>query len=144
MRGRFGSIDPLAATSRKVGCLRIGAVRCGVVVGVTAQHVSGFSNSMGMAWGQYMAVGVIVLLPISAVALIFQRYLVCGLTFSACAVSHAYDRVQGGLEVYADGTHAVRDFSLFVQNRDLYVFLALQVAAALSRRDGLAVLLVTR
>ena len=46
-------------------------------------YLSGFSNAMGMAWGQYMAVGVIALLPISAVALILQRYLVRGLTFGA-------------------------------------------------------------
>ena len=46
-------------------------------------YLSGFSNAMGMAWGQYMAVGVIALLPISAVAFILQRYLVRGLTFGA-------------------------------------------------------------
>ena len=46
-------------------------------------YLSGFSNAMDMAWGQYMAVGVIALLPISAVALILQRYLVRGLTFGA-------------------------------------------------------------
>lgn len=46
-------------------------------------YLSGFSNAMGMAWGQYMAVGVIALLPISTVAFILQRYLVRGLTFGA-------------------------------------------------------------
>ena len=47
-------------------------------------------------------------------------------------------------KVYADGTHAVRDFSLFVQNREFLCILGPSGCGALSRRDGLAVLLVTR
>jgi multiple sugar transport system permease protein len=46
-------------------------------------YLSGFSGAMGLAWGQYMAVGVIAVLPIAAVTIILQKYLVRGLTFGA-------------------------------------------------------------
>jgi multiple sugar transport system permease protein len=46
-------------------------------------YLSGFSNAMGLAWGQYMAVGVIAMLPIMIVTIALQRHLVRGLTFGA-------------------------------------------------------------
>jgi multiple sugar transport system permease protein len=46
-------------------------------------YLSGFSNAMGLAWGQYMAVGVIAMLPITIVTVALQKHLVRGLTFGA-------------------------------------------------------------
>jgi multiple sugar transport system permease protein len=46
-------------------------------------YLSGFSSSMGLAWGQYMAVGVIAVTPIAVVSVILQKHLVRGLTFGA-------------------------------------------------------------
>jgi multiple sugar transport system permease protein len=46
-------------------------------------YLSGFSNAMGLAWGQYMAVGVIAVLPIALFTLVLQKHLVRGLTFGA-------------------------------------------------------------
>jgi multiple sugar transport system permease protein len=46
-------------------------------------YLSGFSAAMGLAWGQYMAVGVIAVLPITVFTMMLQRYLVRGLTFGA-------------------------------------------------------------
>jgi ABC-type glycerol-3-phosphate transport system permease component len=38
---------------------------------------------MGLAWGQYMAVGVIAMLPIAIATVALQKQLVRGLTFGA-------------------------------------------------------------
>jgi multiple sugar transport system permease protein len=46
-------------------------------------YLAGFSNSMGLAWGQYMAVGVIAVLPITLFTIMLQKHLVRGLTFGA-------------------------------------------------------------
>jgi multiple sugar transport system permease protein len=46
-------------------------------------YLSGFSNAMGLAWGQYMAVGVIAVLPIALFTMVLQKHLVRGLTFGA-------------------------------------------------------------
>lgn len=46
-------------------------------------YLSGFSNAMGMAWGPYMAVGVIAVVPIATITIALQRQLVRGLTFGA-------------------------------------------------------------
>jgi multiple sugar transport system permease protein len=46
-------------------------------------YLSGFSNAMGLAWGQYMAVGVIAMLPITIVTFALQKHLVRGLSFGA-------------------------------------------------------------
>ena len=46
-------------------------------------YLSGFSNAMGLAWGQYMAVGVIAVLPIAVFTMLLQKHLVRGLTFGA-------------------------------------------------------------
>jgi multiple sugar transport system permease protein len=46
-------------------------------------YLSGFSNAMGLAWGQYMAVGVIAMLPIAIATVALQKQLVRGLTFGA-------------------------------------------------------------
>jgi len=46
-------------------------------------YLSGFSNAMGLAWGPYMAVGVIAVLPIALFTLVLQKHLVRGLTFGA-------------------------------------------------------------
>jgi multiple sugar transport system permease protein len=46
-------------------------------------YLAGFSNSMGLAWGEYMAVGSMAVLPIMLFTLMLQRHLVRGLTFGA-------------------------------------------------------------
>lgn len=46
-------------------------------------YLSGFSNAMGLAWGEFMAVGVIAVLPITIFTVVLQKYLVRGLTFGA-------------------------------------------------------------
>jgi ABC-type glycerol-3-phosphate transport system permease component len=46
-------------------------------------YLAGFSNSMGLAWGEYMAVGTLAVLPILIFTLVLQRHLVRGLTFGA-------------------------------------------------------------
>lgn len=46
-------------------------------------YLSGFSGSMGLAWGPYLAVGAIAVLPIMIFTLALQRHLVRGLTFGA-------------------------------------------------------------
>jgi multiple sugar transport system permease protein len=46
-------------------------------------YLSGFSASMNIDWGEYMAVGTMAVLPIAVVTLLLQRYLVRGLTFGA-------------------------------------------------------------
>jgi multiple sugar transport system permease protein len=46
-------------------------------------YLSGFSSAMGLAWGPYMAVGVIAVLPIAIVTIALQKHLVRGLTFGA-------------------------------------------------------------
>ena len=46
-------------------------------------YLSGFSNAMGLAWGEYMAVGVIAVLPITLFTAMLQKHLVRGLTFGA-------------------------------------------------------------
>ena len=46
-------------------------------------YLAGFSASMGIAWGEYMAVGFFAILPIMVFTLILQRHLVRGLTFGA-------------------------------------------------------------
>jgi multiple sugar transport system permease protein len=46
-------------------------------------YLAGFSNSMGLAWGEYMAVGSLAVLPIMIFTLVLQRHLVRGLTFGA-------------------------------------------------------------
>ena len=46
-------------------------------------YLAGFSASMGIAWGEYMAVGFFAVVPIVAFTLVLQRHLVRGLTFGA-------------------------------------------------------------
>lgn len=46
-------------------------------------YLAGFSNSMGLAWGEYMAVGTMAVLPILVFTFSLQKYLVRGLTFGA-------------------------------------------------------------
>ena len=46
-------------------------------------YLAGFSNSMGLAWGEYMAVGTLAVLPILFFTFALQKYLVRGLTFGA-------------------------------------------------------------
>jgi multiple sugar transport system permease protein len=46
-------------------------------------YLAGFSDSMGLAWGEYMAVGSMAVLPIMVFTLVLQRHLVRGLTFGA-------------------------------------------------------------
>ena len=46
-------------------------------------YLAGFSASMGIAWGEYMAVGFFAILPIMVFTLVLQRHLVRGLTFGA-------------------------------------------------------------
>jgi multiple sugar transport system permease protein len=46
-------------------------------------YLAGFSNSMGLAWGEYMAVGTMAVLPILVFTFAVQKYLVRGLTFGA-------------------------------------------------------------
>ncbi len=46
-------------------------------------YLSGFSGAMGLAWGPYMAVGAIAVLPITVVTIVLQKHLVRGLTFGA-------------------------------------------------------------
>ena len=46
-------------------------------------YLAGFSGSMGLAWGPYLAVGTIAVLPIMVFTLLLQRHLVRGLTFGA-------------------------------------------------------------
>jgi multiple sugar transport system permease protein len=46
-------------------------------------YLAGFSNSMGLAWGEYMAVGTMAVLPILFFTFALQKYLVRGLTFGA-------------------------------------------------------------
>ncbi len=46
-------------------------------------YLAGFSNSMGLAWGEYMAVGTLAVLPILVFTFALQKYLVRGLTFGA-------------------------------------------------------------
>ena len=46
-------------------------------------YLAGFSSSMGLAWGEYMAVGTMAVLPILVFTFVLQKYLVRGLTFGA-------------------------------------------------------------
>lgn len=46
-------------------------------------YLAGFSGSMGLEWGPYMAVGAMAVLPIVVFTLVLQRHLVRGLTFGA-------------------------------------------------------------
>ena len=46
-------------------------------------YLAGFSNSMGLAWGEYMAVGTMAILPILVFTFALQKHLVRGLTFGA-------------------------------------------------------------
>jgi multiple sugar transport system permease protein len=46
-------------------------------------YLAGFSGSMGLEWGPYMAVGAIAILPIMIFTLVLQKHLVRGLTFGA-------------------------------------------------------------
>jgi multiple sugar transport system permease protein len=46
-------------------------------------YLAGFSNSMGLAWGEYMAVGTMAVLPILVFTFSLQKHLVRGLTFGA-------------------------------------------------------------
>ena len=46
-------------------------------------YLAGFSNSMGLAWGEYMAVGTMAVLPILVFTFVLQKHLVRGLTFGA-------------------------------------------------------------
>jgi multiple sugar transport system permease protein len=46
-------------------------------------YLAGFSNSMGLAWGEYMAVGTMAVLPILVFSFALQKHLVRGLTFGA-------------------------------------------------------------
>ena len=46
-------------------------------------YLAGFSNSMGLAWGEYMAAGTMAVLPILVFTFALQKYLVRGLTFGA-------------------------------------------------------------
>ncbi len=45
--------------------------------------IQGFSNSMGINWGPFMAVAFIAILPVMVFTFLMQRYLVRGLTFGA-------------------------------------------------------------
>lgn len=46
-------------------------------------YLAGFSASMGLAWGEYMAVGAMAVAPIMLFTLFLQKHLVRGLTFGA-------------------------------------------------------------
>jgi multiple sugar transport system permease protein len=46
-------------------------------------YLAGFSASMNIDWGEYMAVGTLAVLPIALFTIILQRHLVRGLTFGA-------------------------------------------------------------
>ncbi|MEZ5665941.1 MAG: carbohydrate ABC transporter permease [Alphaproteobacteria bacterium] len=46
-------------------------------------YLAGFSASMGLAWGEFMAVGFFAILPIMIFTIVLQRHLVRGLTFGA-------------------------------------------------------------
>ncbi|HYZ71745.1 MAG TPA: carbohydrate ABC transporter permease [Chthoniobacterales bacterium] len=46
-------------------------------------YLAGFSSSMGLAWGEYMAIGTLAVLPILIFTFTLQKYLVRGLTFGA-------------------------------------------------------------
>ena len=46
-------------------------------------YLAGFSNSMGLAWGEYMAVGTMAVFPILVFTFALQKHLVRGLTFGA-------------------------------------------------------------
>lgn len=46
-------------------------------------YLAGFSNSMGLAWGEYMAVGTMAVLPILVFTISLQKYLARGLAFGA-------------------------------------------------------------
>lgn len=46
-------------------------------------YLAGFSGSMGLEWGPYMAVGAMAVLPIMIFTLVLQKHLVRGLTFGA-------------------------------------------------------------
>lgn len=46
-------------------------------------YLGGFSGSMGLEWGPYMAVGAMAVLPIMVFTLVMQKHLVRGLTFGA-------------------------------------------------------------
>jgi multiple sugar transport system permease protein len=46
-------------------------------------YLSGFSASMNIDWGEYMAIGTMAVLPIMGFTLVLQRHLVRGLTFGA-------------------------------------------------------------
>ena len=46
-------------------------------------YLAGFSSSMGLAWGEYMAVGTMAILPILVFTFALQKHLVRGLTFGA-------------------------------------------------------------
>ncbi|WP_179141543.1 carbohydrate ABC transporter permease [Primorskyibacter flagellatus] len=46
-------------------------------------YLGGFSGSMGLEWGPYMAVGAMAVLPIMIFTLVLQKHLVRGLTFGA-------------------------------------------------------------
>ena len=46
-------------------------------------YLSGFSASMNIEWGEYMAVGTLAVMPIMIFTLVLQRHLVRGLTFGA-------------------------------------------------------------
>ena len=46
-------------------------------------YLAGFSGSMGLEWGPYMAVGAMAVMPIMIFTLVLQRHLVRGLTFGA-------------------------------------------------------------
>ncbi len=45
--------------------------------------ITGFSTSMGIDWGTFMAVAFVAVLPILIFTFILQKYLVRGLTFGA-------------------------------------------------------------
>jgi multiple sugar transport system permease protein len=46
-------------------------------------YLAGFSGSMGLEWGPYLAVGTLAVAPIMIFTLVLQRHLVRGLTFGA-------------------------------------------------------------
>ena len=46
-------------------------------------YLGGFSGSMGLEWGPYLAVGTLAILPIMFFTIVLQRHLVRGLTFGA-------------------------------------------------------------
>jgi multiple sugar transport system permease protein len=46
-------------------------------------YLAGFSESMGIAWGEFMAVGCFAVIPIMIFTFALQKYLVRGLTFGA-------------------------------------------------------------